>query len=64
VPASAFIFVHGGLGERQEAIEWMARGVDEHDPILMTSLRLSPSWDALRPHPAYVTLLRKMNLEP
>ncbi len=64
VPASAFVFVHGGLGEREEALEWMARGVDERDPILMTSLRLSPSYDALRPHPAFQALLRKMNLEP
>ena len=64
VPACAFLFVHGGLGEREDAIEWMARGVDEHDPILMTSLKVSPSYDALRSHPAYRELLRKMNLEP
>jgi len=64
VPASAFLFVHGGLGEREEALEWMSRGVDERDPILMTSLRLSPSYDPLRSHPAYQALLRKMNLEP
>ena len=64
VPASAFLFVHGGLGEREEALEWMARGVDEHDPILMTSLRGSPSYDRLRSHPAYHGLLRKMNVEP
>jgi TolB-like protein len=64
VPACAFLFVHGGLGEREDAIEWMARGVDEHDPILMTSLKASPSYDALRLHPAYRELLKKMRLEP
>ena len=64
VPASAFLFIHNGLGEREEALEWMARGIDEHDPIIMTSLRVSPSYDRFRSHPAYHALLRKMNLEP
>jgi Flp pilus assembly protein TadD len=64
VPASAFVLVHGGLGERDEALEWIARGIEEHDPILMTSLKISPSYDPLRSHPAYQALLRKMNLEP
>jgi tetratricopeptide (TPR) repeat protein len=64
VPACAFLFIHGGLGERDEALEWMVRGIDEHDPILMTSLRMSPSYDPLRSHPAYQALLRKMNMEP
>jgi serine/threonine-protein kinase len=64
VPASAFLFVYGGLGERDEALEWMAKGIEERDPILMTSLKLSPSYDPLRSHPAFQALLRKMNLEP
>jgi hypothetical protein len=64
VPACAFLFVHGGLGERDEALEWMERGIEEHDPILMTSLKMSPSFDPLRSHPTYQALLRKMNLEP
>jgi len=64
VPACAFLFVHGGLGERDKALEWMARGIEEHDPVLMTSLKMSPSYDNLRSHPAYPALLRKMNLEP
>jgi len=64
VPACAFVFVLGGLGERDEAIEWMARGIEEHDPILMTSIKMSPSYDRLRSLPAYQALLRKMNLEP
>jgi len=64
VPACAFLFVYGSLGERNEALEWMARGIEEHDPILMSSLKMSPSFDRLRSHPAYQALLRKMNLEP
>jgi serine/threonine-protein kinase len=63
VPASAFLFVHAGLGERDAALDWMARGVDERDPILMTSLKVSPSYDPLRPHPVYRELLRRMLVE-
>jgi hypothetical protein len=58
------VFAHAGLREVEEAVEWMARGVDEHDPILVAPMKVSPSWDALRSHPSYPALLRKMNLEP
>jgi serine/threonine-protein kinase len=64
VPASAFAFVHGGLGERDKALEWMATGIEERDTTLVTSLWSSPSYDPLRSHPAFQALLRKMNLEP
>jgi serine/threonine protein kinase/tetratricopeptide (TPR) repeat protein len=61
---SAFLFVLGGLGDRDGSLEWTARGIEERDPILVTSFKISPSFDRLRSHPAYQTLLRKMNLEP
>jgi Flp pilus assembly protein TadD len=61
---SAFSFVLGGLGDRDGSLEWTARGIEERDPILVTSFKISPSFDRLRSHPAYQALLRKMNLEP
>jgi serine/threonine protein kinase/tetratricopeptide (TPR) repeat protein len=64
VPASALAIVHRGLGERQETLEWIARGIEERDPIIVTALKSSPTYDSLRPQPAYRDLLRKMNLEP
>jgi len=64
VPASAFTFVLGGLGERDGSLEWITRGIEERDPILVTSFKISPSFDRLRSHQAFKTLLRKMNLEP
>jgi adenylate cyclase len=64
VPASALASVYSGLGERNETIEWIARGIDERDPIIVTALKPSPTYDALRSRPAYRDLLRKMNLEP
>ncbi|MGD0309347.1 MAG: protein kinase [Acidobacteriota bacterium] len=64
VPACTFVFAHSGLGERDKALEWVARGIEEHDPILMTSLRMSPSYDRLRSDTTYQALLHKMNIEP
>jgi eukaryotic-like serine/threonine-protein kinase len=64
VPASALAIVHRGLGERQESLEWIAKGIEERDPIIVTALKPSPTYDSVRPQPAYQNLLRKMNLEP
>jgi len=64
VPASALAIVHRSLGERQESLEWIAKGIEERDPIIVTALKSSPTYDPLRSHPAYQALLRKMNLEP
>lgn len=64
VPASALAFVHSGLGEQRESLEWISRGIQERDPIVVTALKPSPTYDTLRSHPAYQDLLRKMNLGP
>jgi serine/threonine-protein kinase len=64
VPASALASAHRGLGEREESLEWIARGIEERDPILVTSVKCAPILDPLRSHPAYSALLRKINLEP
>lgn len=47
-----------------KGLEWMARGIEERDPINVLSLKSEPAYDQLRSHPAYQALLRKMNLEP
>jgi len=64
VPASAFAFVHGGLKEPQESLEWIARGVEERDLNVVVSIKTEPGYDRLRSQPAFQALLRKMNLEP
>jgi len=64
VPASGFSFVLGGLGELDECLEWITRSIEERDPIVVTSFKISPTFDRLRSHQAFKALLRKMNLEP
>jgi tetratricopeptide (TPR) repeat protein len=64
VPACALAWSHRGAGELDESLEWIARGIEERDPILVTALKTEPGYDPVRSHPAYPALLRKMNLEP
>jgi len=64
VPSSALAWAHMGVGELDESMEWIARGIEERDPILVTALKSAPTYDRLRSHPAFQALLRKMNLEP
>ncbi len=64
VPAAAFALVHGGLGEAEESLGWLARAIEERDPVIVTSLKTARAFDPLRPHRAFQTLLNKMNLEP
>jgi eukaryotic-like serine/threonine-protein kinase len=64
VAASAFALVHAFLGERDESLSWIARAVDERDPIIVTSLKTAWAYSPLRSDPTFQALLRKMNLEP
>jgi non-specific serine/threonine protein kinase len=64
VPASSFAMIYRGLGDLQKALEWWTRGVEEHDLVLVLSLKSEPGYDPLRLHPTYQALLRTMNLEP
>lgn len=64
VPPSAIAMIHRGLGDLEKGLEWWKKGIEEHDQVLLTSLRTEPSYDDLRSHPAYQALLREMNLEP
>jgi len=64
VPSSALAWAHNGMGELDESLEWIAKGIDERDPLLVTAFKIAPTYDRLRSLPAYHALLRKMNLEP
>jgi len=68
VPAFAFAFVYGSLGNSDACFEWLEKAVDERDPILL----LLPTYPFQNPahpfqnpaQPRYKALLKKMNMEP
>jgi TolB-like protein/Tfp pilus assembly protein PilF/predicted Ser/Thr protein kinase len=64
VPPSSIAMIYRGLGDLEKGLQWWVRGIEEHDLLLVLSLRAEPSYDPERSHAAFQGLLRKMNLEP
>ena len=54
--------IYARIGEDEEALSWLERAYEEHDPPLVW-LKVHPRFDAIRSHPRFVALLRRMNLE-
>lgn len=53
--------VHAGLGETDQAFEWLQRAYDERDQGMTTS-KVDPPLDPLRADPRFEELLRRMDL--
>jgi TolB-like protein/tetratricopeptide (TPR) repeat protein len=61
VPNSNIALICNALGRTGEALTWLERAVEQHDPWL-AFLGVDPKWKNLRDHPRYLTLLRRLNL--
>ena len=59
----AFVLIHAGLGEIDQAFEWLERAYQARDPKL-PYVNVHPRWDGLRADPRFGDLLRRMGLEP
>jgi serine/threonine-protein kinase len=64
VPPFAIAAAYRGLGEVDQALDWLEKGVEERDLIVVCALKSEPGYAPLHGHPRYHALLRKMNLEP
>jgi TolB-like protein/Tfp pilus assembly protein PilF len=64
VPPAALSWAHAGVGEIGKSLECIERGIEQHDPTVVTALKSAPVFERVRAQPAYAALLRKMNLEP
>ena len=53
--------IYSGLNEREEALKWLERGIEQRDPR-MTFLKVEPQWDNLRDDPRFKDLLRRIGL--
>ena len=60
-PALAIAEVYIGLGDKEQAFEWLHRAIDQKDWIVF--LKCDPLFDRLRPDPRFATLLRRANLK-
>jgi serine/threonine-protein kinase len=57
--------LYSGLGDWDRVLEWLEKGVDERDVLVVSIVKSEPQLlSAVLGHPRYQALLRKMNLEP
>jgi TolB-like protein/Flp pilus assembly protein TadD len=61
VPPSATAMLHLGLGEDDNALTWLERGVEEHDPLI-SWLGFMPCFDRLHAESRFQELLRTVGL--
>ena len=59
-PAAMIAEVYIGLGEKDQAFEWLHKAIDQKD--LNVFLKSDPLYDPLRSDPRFVMLLKRMNL--
>jgi DNA-binding winged helix-turn-helix (wHTH) protein/Tfp pilus assembly protein PilF len=59
VTAYGFALVHAGLGEKDEAFQWLEKAFEERSHWLVW-LRLDPRWKALRADPRFDALVQRM----
>jgi eukaryotic-like serine/threonine-protein kinase len=61
VSAYYFAEVHAGLGEAREALDWLDAACEER-PVMMISLRANLKFDALRDHPRFREIERRVGI--
>ena len=55
--------VYAGLGEKDQAFEWLGKAYDAHDQGMLY-LKVDPPLDPLRSDPRFSDFLRRMNFPP
>jgi eukaryotic-like serine/threonine-protein kinase len=61
VPPAMVAGVFSGLGEKDQAMMWLEKAIEERDPWL-TSLKVEPMYDSLRSDPRFLDLLHRVGL--
>jgi DNA-binding winged helix-turn-helix (wHTH) protein/tetratricopeptide (TPR) repeat protein len=61
VPAILLAYPCVGLGDHDQAFEWLEKGFEEHAALLVT-LKVDPVFDPLRGDPRFTDLIRRMRL--
>ncbi len=64
VPSVNFAMIHAGLGEMDQAFEWLDKAVEDREGFLLPYLTMSPWCDRMLSDPRLAKLLRRIGLEP
>jgi serine/threonine-protein kinase len=59
VPATCFVMVHLGLGERGDALNWLERALANRE-LPLTGLKAHPAYDELRGEPRFQAVLEQV----
>ncbi len=55
--------VYNGLGEHDETLAWLERGLEKRD-VRMALLKVEPKWNNLRDDPRFQNLLGRIGFSP
>ncbi len=61
VPPYNIAMVYAGLDDAGAALDWLERAYDTRD-VRLTFLAVEPKWDAIRSHPRFQALLKRLAL--
>ncbi|MFY9549592.1 MAG: protein kinase [Thermoanaerobaculia bacterium] len=61
VPPSAVAIALSGLGEKDQALTWLGKAIEERDPWA-TALKVEPMFDPLRSDPRFLDLMHRLGL--
>ena len=61
-PASSLAQIYATLGDKDAALRWLERAVEQRDVWLY--LKADPAYDNIRSDPRFQSLLRRMHLNP
>ena len=62
VPAYNFAMIYNGLGEKDEALNYLEKSFGERE-VQMTFIKIDTRWDEFRAEPRFIDLMRRMNFE-
>jgi tetratricopeptide (TPR) repeat protein len=58
VPPYATALVYGGLGQQDQALDWLHRAYDAHD-VHLVLIPVDPKWDAFRSDDRFLALIKR-----
>jgi len=64
VPPMCSARIHAGLGDMDEAFEWLEKSYYDRSIGVFPFVKVDPVYDQLRSDPRFADLLRRMNLQP
>ena len=63
VPSTCFALIHLGLGERERALDWLEKGLEQRE-LSVPLIYMHPAYDDLRAEPRFTAIIQRLGLGP